>query len=57
MYFLGKRTDETIVLININKPCGDSPEDTVKVYALGSGSTYNKVKDYTPMGVSTRDDV
>ena len=52
-----KLADETVVVINTNTTCGVSLEDTVKVYTLGSGSTYNEVKDYTPMGVSTRDDV
>ena len=51
MYFLGKLTDETIVLININKPCGGSPEDMVKVYVTFGGSTYNKVMVYALMVV------
>ena len=57
MGFLGKLTDETVNFIKTNTPCVCSPEDPVKVYALGSGSLYNKVNDYTPMYGSPIDNV
>ena len=42
-------TDETVVLFYINKLCGGSPEDTLKVSALGCGLPYKKVKVYSTM--------
>ena len=51
---LGKLIYGTSTSFNTNKYCGISLEDTVKVYALGIGSPYNKVKVYTPIGDSTR---
>ena len=57
MFIKGKLTDETVVFINTNIPCRGSPEDTFKVYALDSGSPYNKVKVYVPIDISQRDNV
>ena len=46
-FLKGKMADKTVTLFKTYKPCGGSPEDTVKVYVLGIGSPYNIVKVYS----------
>ena len=46
MWVLGTLTDKNVNLFKNNRPCGGSPEDTVKVYAPSSGLPYNKVNIY-----------
>ena len=55
MWFLGTPNEKNVTFFKINITCGGSPEDTVKVYAPGSGFPYNKVKVYAPIGGILRD--
>ena len=54
---LGTLTYQTVNLFKTNTPWGGSPEDMIKVYALGGGSPYNKVKVYSTMNDLPRYDV
>ena len=56
-FFKVKLNNETVTFFKNNRPCGGSPEDTVKAYTLRGGTPQNKAKVYISIGGSPRENL